>query len=96
MSKFEPKDLGLAYHVALHGVQSAIAYEIESGKDHGRHSDPKHLRTGIDSAHCSVLGLAILLMEKGIFTMEEYHEAQRLAANNELAMAQENHGATFR
>lgn len=58
------------YEQAMHGVQSAIAFEI--GRGDSTIPDPKHLRTGIDSAHISQGALAELLIEKGVFTREEY------------------------
>jgi hypothetical protein len=94
------KDLGLSYEAATHGVQSAIQYEmsraVNRGEDEGDTS-PKHMRVGIDMSKADQSGLAKLLIDKGIFTLGEYLEYMRLAANNELAMREaENPGITFR
>ncbi len=41
-------DLGLSYEAALHGVQSAIKFEMES-RDRETGTELKHLRVGIDA-----------------------------------------------
>lgn len=89
----EPKDLGLGYREALHGVQSGVAYAISDGRKEG---DPKHLRVGVNSAMIDSAALAWLLVKKGVFTGEEYFEAVRLFANNELASYEEKFGVSFR
>lgn len=87
-------DLGLNYEQAAHGVQTAIAYDIERG---GTAATPKHLRVGVDMSKSDMFGLAMLLIQKGIITQEEYVENMRLAANTELAMREEKHpGFKFR
>ena len=78
------KDLGLGYADAAHGLQSAIAYDPEY-----EGTRPKHLRVGIDMQKADTMGLATLLIEKGLFTLEEYVEHMRLAANTELANREE-------
>ena len=52
-----------------HAVQTGIAYEIEQG---GSAATPKHLRVGVDTALVDAGALVMLLIEKGVFTMEEY------------------------
>ena len=88
-------DLGLSYEEAAHGVQSAIAHGMSSG---ATDTEPKHLRVGVDMSKSDLYGLATLLMEKGVFTLEEYVEHMRLAANTEVARfeaeATERLGAT--
>lgn len=95
MSADRPRDLGLTYEEALHGVQTAVRYEHERnapGYDHA-----KHLRVGVNSAHVADAALASLLIARGVFTLEEYVEAQRLAMNEELALYEERHApASFR
>ena len=81
--KLNLNDLGLTYEEAAHGVQSAIAHDMSKG---GKATEPKHLRVGVDMSKADMLGLASLLIEKGVFTQEEYIEAMRLAANHELNM----------
>lgn len=100
------KDLGLSYEAAAHGVQSAIGFEM--GKkgldpDQGVGRELKHQRTGIDMQKSDLLGFAELLISKGVFTVNEYVEYMRLAANTELAMHEEkmrkeygNIGVSFR
>lgn len=79
-----PVDLGLSYEAALHGVQSAVAFEMSRPESRSA-TEPKHLRVGINSAMIDCASVARLLMAKGIFTAEEYFEALRLEANHELA-----------
>ncbi len=77
------EDLGLTYEEAAHGVQSAIKFEqgvIPQAVEH----HIKHLRTGLDCRASDTMGLATLLIEKGVFTKEEYLEHIRLAMNTEL------------
>jgi len=94
MQEWKATDLGLSYEAAAHGVQTAIAYVMESG---GTATTPKHMRTGIDMQKADTGGLATLLVAKGVFTWEEYMEAMRLGANTELAMREAEHpGITFR
>lgn len=80
------KDLGLTYEEAAHGVQAAIAYAMGTGS---KATEPKHMRVGIDMSKADMLGLATLLIAKGIFTQDEYIEHMRLAANQELHMREE-------
>lgn len=94
MAEWKPTDLGLSYEQAAHGIQTAIAYDMERGK---KATEPKHMRTGIDLSKADMAGLIMLLIAKGVFTSEEYFEALRLAANTELAMRETEHpGITFR
>lgn len=61
------KDMGLQYEEAAHGLQSAIAYDPDN-----QDLQAKHMRVGIDMQKSDTMGLATLLMEKGVFTLEEY------------------------
>lgn len=83
------RDLGLTYEQAAHGVQSAVAFEmIKKGVDPDVHEASrmlKHLRTGVDMRAADAGALATLLISKGVFTEEEYVEAMRMGANEELA-----------
>lgn len=76
------RDLGLTYEQAMHGVQAGIAYAIGEGQTL---AEPKHLRVGVDSSLSVHYGLCKLLIDKGVFTENEYMEAMRLAANEEVA-----------
>ena len=90
-------DLGLSYYDAAHGVQSVKAFELNGAEEtHKRKYEIKHIRTGIDMTKAEMFGLATLLMDKGVFTPEEYAEYLRLAMNTELAREQELHGVDFR
>lgn len=84
------RDLGLTYEQAAHGVQTAKAMDLEAGvRSRTKKFEPKHMRTGIDLSKAQQSGLARLLMEKGLFTADEYCEAMRLAVNEELASEQD-------
>lgn len=54
------------YNRAAHAVQTAIAITM------GPSTEPKHLRVGIDLSKSDQGALATLLIEKGVFTLEEY------------------------
>lgn len=91
-------DLGLTYEQAAHGIQSVKMNELNSPFGHAEKSkfEPKHIRTGIDLSKAEQMGLASLLIDKGVFTREEYGEYMRLAANTELAREEDKYGAKFR
>lgn len=59
------------YVDALHAVQSGIQAEMEF--DSGE-TTPKHLRVGVNAAHCDHAALVRLLMNKGLFTEDEYRK----------------------
>jgi hypothetical protein len=82
------KDLGLSYEEAAHGVQCAILTDM-NGFERCAAVEPKHMRTGIDMSKADMLGLAALLMDKGVITHDEYVEYMRRAANQEVAMREE-------
>lgn len=65
------------YNKAAHGVQTAIAVTM------GRDTEPKHLRVGIDLSKSDQAALATLLIEKGVFTLEEYVAALADAVERE-------------
>jgi len=60
------------YARAAHAMQSGVAMEQSRG---GQDGTPKHLRTGVNSMAVTDAALAKLLIERGIFTEEEYCEA---------------------
>lgn len=70
------------YQALLHGVQTGIGYRLEHDK---RLADPKHLRTGIDSAMVSDAAIVKLLIDKGVFTELEFVTALRDKAQEEVA-----------
>lgn len=69
------------YEAAAHAVQSGVAMEM----NYNDAASPKHLRTGLDMRASDHEGLVTLLMEKGIFTMDEYMKAMADAAEREKA-----------
>jgi hypothetical protein len=73
------------YAAAMHGVQSAIALEIEQLGEKAAGANAKHLRTGINSCLVDSSAIATLLIGKGIFTQDEYFAAIAEAAERELA-----------
>lgn len=81
-------DLGLSYEQATHGVQTSLAFGFFD-----RSMEPKHIRTGVDMSKSDMLGLVCLLIDKGLFTSEEYIEYTRLAANNEVRMREKEASA---
>jgi hypothetical protein len=82
-------ELRKRYVVAMHGVQSAIAYELAKGDS--KQVEPKHLRVGINSALVDNGGIATLLIAKGVFTEEEYYLAIAEAAERELESYHRKH-----
>lgn len=88
------RDLGLNYLAAMHGVQTAIKYEMEAGLSDK--TSQKHLRVGVDSGMINDAALAWLLIQKGIITLDEYEESIRRQANEELAAYQAAHQIKFR
>lgn len=89
------RDLGLSVEEALHGVQTGVAFEMELPERRSA-TEPKHLRTGVNAALVNVAGLAQLLIDKGVFTEEEYREYIRLATNDEVARYEELHGGKIK
>jgi hypothetical protein len=59
------------YQAAAHAVQTGVAYELERDESSGT---PKHLRTGVNLALVQNAAIAELLMQKGVFSEEEYWE----------------------
>ena len=74
------------YRAAAHAVQSGIASRMEIDL---AIVSPKHMRVSIDLRAADQAGLATLLMEKGIFTAAEYHEAMAKAAEDEQKRVEE-------
>lgn len=60
------------YRAAAHAVQSGVMLDHSRGGEDG---SPKHLRTGVNLALVDSAALAKLLINKGVFTEVEYHEA---------------------
>lgn len=77
------------YVAAAHAVQSGVAYDMERNPDDSATS-PKHLRVGLNVALSDASGLATLLIEKGVFTQEEYTKALADAMERERARYEEH------
>jgi hypothetical protein len=76
----EVENLKTRYNAALHAVQTGVRMLIELGDTL---ATPKHLRTGIDSAHVSDAAVVRLLIAKGIITEHEHLEALTVAMEEE-------------
>jgi len=90
MTDEERKAAAMArYQAAMHAVQAGIAsrmgWDQSNTAPEKRFTSPKHMRVGVESAHVSQLGLAKLLITKGVFTEAEYYEAMANAAEEEKA-----------
>jgi len=68
------------YTAAMHAVQTGVAMEMNFNLNP---TSPKHLRVGVNSAMVDSGALATLLMEKGVFTEEEYRKALAEGAERE-------------
>ncbi len=60
------------YNAAAHAMQSGVAMKMNYDQ---AETQPKHLRTGINSAMVEHAGLVRLLVEKGVITEQEHLEA---------------------
>ncbi len=76
------KRLVARYGMALHAVQTGVAMHVV--KNHPS-IEPKHLRVGVNSALIDSATLAELLIERGIFTREEYLTKLCLKAEEEVS-----------
>lgn len=59
------------YLAASHAMQSGVAIMMNCDDSE---TQPKHLRVGVNSALISNGALVALLIEKGIFTLEEFED----------------------
>lgn len=67
------------YQAAAHAMQSGVEFtKDKTGQE------PKHLRVGINAAMSDMSGLATLLIEKGVITLEEYEKAVADAMEREV------------
>ena len=69
---------GERYERAAHAMQSGVAMTMHLDHQDGhdtKDTEPKHLRTGINSALVDTAALVRLLVEKGIITADEYWKA---------------------
>lgn len=63
------------YFAAAHGMQSAVAYFMESDLARSKETTPKHLRVGVNSAMMEASALGRLLIAKGVITEREYYKS---------------------
>ena len=59
------------YRRLAHAVQSGVAMKM----NYDNEASPKHLRVGVNMAMCDSAAVGKLLIEKGIFTEQEYINA---------------------
>ena len=57
----------------LHAIQTGVAFCIERGS---KEAEGKHLRVGINNALCELGAVTKLLIDKGVFTEEEYFDVE--------------------
>lgn len=76
-----PEEFAQRNAALRHAIQTGVAYEMECGV---RATEPKHLRTGIDSQMADYSGLIRLLIAKGVITESEYFEASVKALEEEV------------
>jgi hypothetical protein len=72
-------------------MQSGVTLEIADGV--ATDTSPKHLRVGVNSAMVEHSALALLLIEKGIFTGDKYERALADAMERERDLYQERASA---
>lgn len=73
-------------------MQTGVAVDQARGSQDGT---PKHLRTGINAAMADLAGLATLLIEKGVFTREEYTKAIADSMEREKQRYEEHLAASY-
>lgn len=79
MSEEEERD---RYLKAAHAMQSGVAAMMAINPNGA--TSPKHLRVGVNSAMTEQRALATLLIERGLFTAEEYAKAMADAMEAEV------------
>ena len=67
------------YQRAAHAMQTGVEFSKDKTSQ-----EPKHLRVGINSAMSDMGGLVTLLIEKGVFTHDEYVAAIADAMEREV------------
>jgi len=60
------------YLALVHGMQTGVEYQKEFDS---KETNPKHLRTGVNSALVETGVLAELLIKAGVFSAAEYQDA---------------------
>lgn len=59
------------YLAAMHAMQSGVAFEMNYPDTAGA-TEAKHLRVGINNALVQQTAIVLLMVEKGIITMDEW------------------------
>lgn len=80
------------YDAAVHSIQTAIGFRFSTQSpwmDDRMLNFVKHLRVGIDTTKADHVGLANLLIAKGVFTVAEYQDAVLEANEKEAEMQQD-------
>lgn len=78
------------YHRAAHRVQTAITFNPDR-----QATTPNHLRVGVDMSKADMAGLVKLLIDKGLFTEEEYLEAVAASAEQEADTMEDDLSAKY-
>jgi hypothetical protein len=94
------RDLGLTYEKAMQGVESATRFVMTKEGLPDERDDVvlrmlKRARALIDMRASEARALTHILVEKGVFTDEEFVERLRLSANEELAMFEAELSETY-
>jgi hypothetical protein len=71
------------YKAALHAMQTGVALKMERD---AHETQPKHLRVGVNSAMVADSAVVTLLVERGVFTWDEYFVALADAMEGEVAL----------
>lgn len=69
------------YARALHAMQSGVAAEMQHLP---APTEPKHLRVGVNSSMISDAAVVKLLIDKGVFTQDEFEAAMADSAEAEV------------
>jgi hypothetical protein len=91
-------DLQRRYEAAAHAVQAGVGMELADDERHGNtnsSASPKQLRTGVNMAMVSHGALVRLLIDKGLFTEEEYFEELVKGAEAEKTAYEERLSARY-
>jgi hypothetical protein len=70
------------YHALVHAMQSGVAMEMNYDASS---TEPKHLRVGVNVAIVEQSALWKLLVDKGLVSLDEMHEAILAAHRDEVA-----------
>jgi len=77
----EEREILNRYHAHGHAIQTGIKVLLGCNATH--ECEPKHLRVGISLSKTDHAGLVELLIEKGLFTRQEYFQKMEKMAAKE-------------